>query len=80
MASANLMKTNVYVDGFNLYYGCVKGTPHRWLDLAQLCRILLPSNRIHRIRYFTTLVQPRLDNPQQPERQQDSPRHGCNVI
>ena len=35
MASANLMKTNVYVDGFNLYYGCVKGTPHRWLDLAQ---------------------------------------------
>ena len=70
MASANLMKTNVYVDGFNLYYGCVKGTPHRWLDLAQLCRILLPSNRIHRIRYFTALVQPRPDNPQQPERQQ----------
>ncbi len=70
MASASLMKTNVYVDGFNLYYGCVKGTPYRWLDLAQLCRILLPSDRIHRIRYFTALVQSRLDNPQQPERQQ----------
>jgi len=23
------MKTNVYIDGFNLYYGCLKGTPHR---------------------------------------------------
>ena len=64
------MKTNVYVDGFNLYYGCLKGTPYRWLDLAQLCRVLLPSNRIHRIRYFTALVQPRPDNPRQPERQQ----------
>ena len=70
MASASLMKTNVYVDGFNLYYGCVKGTPYRWLDLAQLCRILLPSDRIYRIRYFTALVQPRPDDPQQPERQQ----------
>ena len=25
------MKTIVYVDGFNLYYGAVKGTPHKWL-------------------------------------------------
>ena len=64
------MKTNVYVDGFNLYYGCVKSTPYRWLDLAQLCRILLPSDRIHRIRYFTALVQPRPDNPHQLDRQQ----------
>ena len=28
--------TNVYVDGFNLYYGCLKGTPHKWLDLDAL--------------------------------------------
>ena len=70
VASAVLMKTNVYVDGFNLYYGCVKGTPYRWLDRAQLCRVLLPLNRIHRIHYFTALVQPRSDDPQQPERQQ----------
>lgn len=24
--------TNVYVDGFNLYYGAFKGTPHSWGD------------------------------------------------
>jgi len=28
------MKVNVYIDGFNLYYGAVKGTPYRWLNLA----------------------------------------------
>ena len=28
------MKTYMYVDAFNLYFGCVKGTPHKWLDLS----------------------------------------------
>jgi len=36
------MLTNVYVDGFNLYYGCLKGTPYKWLDLGALCQALLP--------------------------------------
>ena len=65
MASASLMKTNVYVDGFNLFYGCVKDTPFRWLNLAQLCQVLLPKDCIHRIRYFTAPVQPRPGHPQQ---------------
>jgi len=47
------VRTNVYVDGFNLYYGCLKGTPYRWLDLDAFCHRLLPRDRIHRIRYFT---------------------------
>lgn len=63
--------TNVYVDGFNLYYGCVKGTPYKWLNIAELCRLSLPSHyQIHRIRYFTALVKPRPSNPQQDVRQQ----------
>ena len=52
------MKTNVYIDGFNLYYGAVKGTPHKWLDLAALCTRLFPRNQINRIRYFTAIVIP----------------------
>jgi len=36
------MKANIYVDGFNLYYGAVKGTPYRWLNIASMCRLLLP--------------------------------------
>jgi len=26
------MRTRVCVDGFNLYYGALKGTPFKWLD------------------------------------------------
>jgi hypothetical protein len=47
------VKVNVYVDGFNLYYGCLKGTPYRWLNLHRPAELLLPSDEIHRIRYFT---------------------------
>jgi uncharacterized LabA/DUF88 family protein len=66
------MKTNVYTDGFNLYYGCLKGTPHKWLDLAAFCQASfpLPRNRINRIRYFTAQVNARPGDPQQPIRQQ----------
>ncbi|MFW5857215.1 MAG: NYN domain-containing protein, partial [Planctomycetota bacterium] len=52
------MRTYVYVDGFNLYYGCLKGTPFRWLDLVSLCRNLLPQNEILKIKYFTAHVKP----------------------
>lgn len=63
------MKTNVYVDGFNLYYR-VKSTPYRWLDIAKLCQNLLPQNSINRIRYFTARVIPPPSGPQQAQRQQ----------
>jgi hypothetical protein len=64
-------RTIVYVDGFNLYYGCLKGTPHRWLDLGALCsQMLRPHQRIVGIKYFTAWVQPRAGNPQQAQRQQ----------
>jgi hypothetical protein len=64
------VKTNVYVDGFNLYYGAVKGTPYRWLDLRALSQRILPENAIHRVRYFTALVDPRPDDPRQRQRQE----------
>jgi len=62
-------KTNVYVDGFNLYYGCVKGTPYRWLNISKLCTLLLPGHSINRIRYFTALVTPTPNDPQLLQRQ-----------
>jgi NYN domain len=64
------MRANVYVDAFNLYYGCLRGTPYRWLDLDAFCRQLLPQDRVHRIRYFTALVSGRSGDRQQPQRQQ----------
>jgi len=66
------VKANVYVDGFNLYYGAMKGrgAGRRWLDLYSLCQRLLPNDQIHRIRYFTALVSARPHDPRQPVRQQ----------
>ncbi|MCY3801072.1 MAG: NYN domain-containing protein [Chloroflexi bacterium] len=64
------MRVNVYVDGFNLYYGAVKGTPYKWLHLGKLCRLLRPKDRINRIRYFTADVKPRPNDPQADIRQQ----------
>jgi hypothetical protein len=64
------MKVHVYIDGFNLYYGAVKGTPYRWLNLAEMCRMLLPRDQILQIKYFTALVNPRPSNPDQRSRQE----------
>ncbi len=64
------MTTYVYVDGFNLYYGSLRGTPYRWLDLERLCRLLLPPNDVQRINYYTARVGARAGDPDQPVRQQ----------
>jgi len=43
------LRTRVYVDGYNFYYGCLKGTRHKWLDLYKLFQEhVLPSALIER--------------------------------
>jgi uncharacterized LabA/DUF88 family protein len=64
------MKTIVYVDGLNLYYGAVKGTPYKWLDLSKLCQLLLPQHQIQQIKYYTAKVKARPGDLGQPVRQQ----------
>jgi hypothetical protein len=64
------MITNVYIDGFNLYYGCLRGTPHKWLDLDAVCHRLLPRDTIQRIRYFTARVGVRAGDQREAQRQQ----------
>lgn len=54
---------NLYIDGFNLYYGALKRTPYKWLDLAQLAQSLLPSDTIRELHYFTARVSSRAYNP-----------------
>lgn len=63
------MKISVYIDGFNFYYGAVKGTPFKWLDLRELFIHSFPTHTIHRIKYFTADVRPRPGDPGQPNRQ-----------
>lgn len=62
------MKVRVYVDGFNLYYGSLKGTPFKWLDLLRLSGILAANRPIDHIRYFSARVSGKVD-PTAPQRQ-----------
>jgi hypothetical protein len=65
------VRTILYVDAFNLYYGCLKGTPYRWLNLAELGHCLLAAhNVVIGIKYFTARVSARPNDPGQPTRQQ----------
>ncbi|MFZ0060231.1 MAG: hypothetical protein WAL35_09355, partial [Acidimicrobiales bacterium] len=63
------MSTIVYVDGFNLYYGALKGSSLKWLDLEAFCRAMLPQEDITLIRYFTAHVSGKVD-PDAPTRQE----------
>ena len=70
MAGGNLIPSYVYVDGFNLYYGAVKVTAYKWLDIQKMVQLILPKNQILKIKYFTALVHARQQDPDQPIRQQ----------
>jgi uncharacterized LabA/DUF88 family protein len=63
------MAANVYIDGFNLYYGAARGTPYKWLDIQAMCHKLLPGRQINRIRYFTARVIGFPHDPDAPLRQ-----------
>ena len=57
----NLSPTIIYVDGYNLYYSRLTGTPYKWLDLGTLfCDRILksqdPSANVVCIKYFTSPV------------------------
>lgn len=65
-----MLRTYVYVDGFNLYYRALRYTSYKWLNIQTLCEGLLSEeNRIDQLRYFTARVSGKAD-PGQPLRQQ----------
>ena len=65
------MRTSIYVDGFNLYFGALKRTPYKWLDLKAVCeRMLSPKNKVSTIKYFTANVSSTPSNPTRSIHQQ----------
>jgi uncharacterized LabA/DUF88 family protein len=51
------MKTNVYIDGFNFYYGLLKNSEHKWLDLVKLFDdFLCPDDEIVKVKLYTAPV------------------------
>ena len=58
------MRTIVYIDGFNFYFGVLRNTPYKWLDLVGLvkhiCRVQNPDIEIVTVKFFTAPVITRL--------------------
>jgi uncharacterized LabA/DUF88 family protein len=50
-------KTAVYIDGYNLYYGRLRNTAYKWLDVVALFESLLkvqdPSASLEVVKFFT---------------------------
>lgn len=63
--SKSKLRTIVYIDGFNFYYGQLKDSHHKWLDLTKLFKTVLgDENELVKIKYFTARVQPTERDPQ----------------
>jgi hypothetical protein len=63
------VRTVVYIDGFNLYYRALKGSHHKWLNLAALCEAALPQNcNIVAVNFYTARVSG-IRNPSSPKDQ-----------
>ncbi|MCX5873197.1 MAG: hypothetical protein NTY51_08200 [Deltaproteobacteria bacterium] len=66
-----MSRTYIYIDGFNLYYGAVKDTPYKWLNLKAMCKGILESHHdILLIKYFTAHVHSTQYDPQKQNRQE----------
>lgn len=66
------MRTIVYIDGYNLYYGAIRDTAYKWLDIFELfnTHILLSDTELIEVRYYTAPVLGSLcDDPTSPQRQ-----------
>ncbi len=51
------LRTGIYIDGYNLYYGCLRATPYAWLDVVALFRRIVhsiePRASIDLVKFFT---------------------------
>jgi hypothetical protein len=65
------LRTIVYVDGYNLYYGLLRSTPYKWLDLLALFQNeILENAEVLEIRFYTAPVLGRMcDDPKSPQHQ-----------
>ncbi len=64
----NLKRTVVYIDGYNLYYGLLRGTSNKWLDPVAFAKALLADDHdIIAVKYFTSRVN---DNPKEASKKE----------
>jgi uncharacterized LabA/DUF88 family protein len=72
VAPLSVVRTAVYVDGFNLYYW-LKSTPFRWIDIEQLVLGALANksfrHQLVSLKYFTAEVSDTASDPGKHRRQ-----------
>jgi hypothetical protein len=69
MSGVGFVRARVYIDGFNLYYRALKGTAHKWLDIAALSDAVMPKDcQVEAVNYYAARVSGRVD-PGAPARQ-----------
>ena len=55
-----VLKAVVYIDGYNLYYGLLKNTTYKWLDIVALvkyiCHVQNPNIDVVKVKFFTAPV------------------------
>lgn len=61
------MKTIFYIDGYNLFYGCLKHSADKWLDLKKLffdhiLRSQNPTSELAALKYFTADIKAKVAN------------------
>jgi hypothetical protein len=71
-------RVNIYVDGFNFYYGAFRGqggrpsafAAYKWLDIRAYAQAVLgDSFEVATVRYFTTRIKPTANDPDKHLRQ-----------
>jgi uncharacterized LabA/DUF88 family protein len=63
--AVNPPRANFYIDGFNLYRGCLEKSTYKWLDLVALADRLAVGHTVKRVRYFTAHVEDPAANKRQ---------------
>jgi hypothetical protein len=52
-----LLRTAIYIDGYNLYYGRLRGTQYKWLDVvalfSQIVQSIEPRSELRSVKFFT---------------------------
>jgi len=51
-----MKKINIYIDGFNLFYGLLKGSAYKWLNIQACFEKIYKHDEIVSIKYFTALI------------------------
>lgn len=59
------MRTRIYIDGYNLFYGCLKHSEDKWLDLYELfankiVRQQTPRAQVEKINFFTANIKAKI--------------------